>query len=144
VILTGWRFDVSAWGTGPAGLFAPSDAQRGERLYVLCASCHGNADSSATVSGSRVYPARHNSTGHTFEHPDCELLEIVRNGGNDRTKQERAALAPSGALEMPAFRQRLPDDDIVAILQYIRTMWTDEQRQAQERLTRESCAGHSR
>lgn len=85
------------------------------------------------------YPPRHNANGHTWHHPDCELTEVIRTGGGPMVEMMRRMMAPSGAPTMPAFRERLSDEEIDAVLTYIKTMWTPEQREAQARTTLEQC-----
>lgn len=40
---------------------------------------------------------------------------------------------------MPAFREQLNEDDVTAILAYIKTWWTDEQREFQAEATEVEC-----
>jgi len=141
LIFTGWRFETFAWGGFPASLFPQTQEQRGERLYnVFCYSCHGGPEV-AQQPGAIVYPAPHNASGHTWQHPDCELAAIVRDGGDEMTRAMRVAQIPRPALEMPAFRARLSAEEIATVLAYIKTMWTPDERQANEQLSRGSCAG---
>lgn len=111
---------------------------QGQRLYQAnCASCHGGS------AGGSVndYPPRHNANGHTWHHGDCELEQIARNGPSPIATADRAstgATIPPG-MQMPAFRDRLSDDEIKAILSYIKTLWTDEQRAAQAATTARVC-----
>ena len=140
VAFTGWRIESIAWGAGPAGMFAPTAEQRGERLYnVYCSTCHGGPEVVGGRADTLTYPPRHDASGHTWQHPDCELLSIVRNGGDDMTRALRASQARPGAVEMPAFKERLSDDDIGAVLAYIKTLLTQEERQFQEQVSRTSC-----
>ncbi len=140
VLFTGWHLDTVAWGNGPAGVFPQTQAQRGERLYnVFCYHCHGGPDVAPRAAGVIVYPQPHNASGHTWQHPDCELAAIVRDGGDERTRAMRAAQVPAPALEMPAFRQRLSAEEIASVLAYIKTMWTPDERQTNEQLSRASC-----
>lgn len=126
-------------------LFAPSlgptappggVAARGAALYqASCASCHGGA----TGGGMMDYPPRHNANGHTWHHSDCELVEVIRTGTSPMTEMMREMMAPPGAPTMPAWRDRLTDEEIDAVLAYIKTMWTEDQRASQGRTTREQC-----
>lgn len=104
----------------------PSEA-RGAKLYAqYCQACHGGA------TGGRVdaIPPPHNRNGHTWHHPDCQLEEIILSGFD---RGDPAVPA------MPAFRGRLSEDDVRAILAYIKTWWDPEQRAAQARVTRARC-----
>lgn len=62
-------------------------------------------------------------TGHTWHHSDEQLLRIVRDG--------LAAIAPGYQTDMPAFRGTLSDQEIVAILDYIKQTWPDREREVQ-------------
>src|SRR5919204_2729899 len=134
-MLTGWHLDISTVGDAVSSLMPRSQTERGERLYnVYCATCHGGADAAQGSAPRASYPPPHNSSGHTWQHPTCELEAIVRDGGDDTTRALRATQAPPGAVQMPSFKDRLSADEIDAILAYIKTMWTDEQRHSQERV----------
>lgn len=111
-------------------------AARGASLYQAnCASCHGGP----TGGGMMDYPPKHNANGHTWHHSDCEVKEVIRTGTSPMTEMMREMMAPPGAPTMPAWRERLTDEEIDAVLAYIKTMWTQDQRASQERVTREQC-----
>ena len=85
-----------------------------ERLYVAnCQVCHG------TRSGERgvVDAPLHNEAGHTWHHPDAQLTDWVLNG------------KITGA--MPGFGERLSEAEVNAVLSFIKTWWTPEQRETQ-------------
>jgi mono/diheme cytochrome c family protein len=103
------------------------DPDRGEQLYgAHCVACHGGA------TGGEIsdVPPRHNAEGHTWHHPDCELVEIVLEGMPQRP----------GHPSMPAFRDRLDEEDVHDILAHIRTWWEDDQREHQREVTEQVCA----
>ena len=103
--------------------------QQGAALYeAQCESCHGG-NSGGTI---RDVPPRHNTNGHTWHHPDCVLKEITLNGLTNE-------LAEPDAPKMPAFRDRLSDGEVTAILAYLKTWWTNEQRSWQATVTQQSC-----
>ena len=102
---------------------------RGAELYQQnCAQCHG-ADLSGdpdwkTPNEDGSYPPPpHDSSGHTWHHPDRILLEIISDGSD--FPQSR----------MPAFGDRLDDDDIEAILEFIKSKWGPEERSYQRQVT---------
>ena len=115
---------------------AGGDLARGRQLYDLhCAACHG-----AKLEGQPKWRERlpngklpappHDASGHTWHHPDRVLFEITRNG--------IAHFAPPGyASDMPAFGGRLSDDDIRAVLAYIKSTWPEETRKLQAEVTRQ-------
>lgn len=142
--LAGFAFGLSAvligGGLWVAGSSAPGltdgigtllRERRGQEVYdASCVSCHGGP----TGGVSTDYPPRHNAIGHTWHHPDCFITRITRDGIS-----QPSALAPPDAPTMPAFRDRLSPDDIVAVVAYIKMLWTPEQRIAQAAYTREMC-----
>lgn len=98
----------------------------GARLYEAnCMQCHGGS----TGGSIEDIPPRHNAEGHTWHHPDCELVAIVLEG-----MPQRADLP-----EMPAFEDRLTEDDVSAILAYLTTWWEPDQREFQEQVTEQVC-----
>jgi S-disulfanyl-L-cysteine oxidoreductase SoxD len=100
----------------------------GKRIYDQhCASCHGakgegqypNAPYKPDKAGLIGAPP-HDSTGHTWHHPDGVLLEIIRDG-----------LIVEGFQPMPAFGDKLTDAGMQAVLTYIKTWWKPEQVERQ-------------
>lgn len=109
---------------------APEAAvERGGELYQAnCASCHGADLSGApdwkTPNEDGSYPPPpHDSSGHTWHHPDRVLIEIVRDGSDFPRSR------------MPAFGDQLTDEDIEAILEFIKTSWGPEEKAYQDRAT---------
>lgn len=98
----------------------------GEVLYAqYCASCHGaNLEGQPEwkiplADGS--YPAPpHDGTGHTWHHPDALLISITLNGGN-----------LSANSKMPAFKDQLSREQVVAVLEFIKQAWGREEREYQ-------------
>jgi mono/diheme cytochrome c family protein len=117
-------------GCTPRTQRAHEQLARGDELYDAdCATCHGGA----TGGDIADIPPRHNAEGHTWHHPDCELIEIIGNG------MPRRPALPDDAPTMPAFRDRLSDEEIRAVLAHIKTWWTDEQRRFQAQVTDQTC-----
>jgi mono/diheme cytochrome c family protein len=94
----------------------------GRRLYdAHCASCHGpNLEGQANWRERRPdgkLPAPpHDAGGHTWHHTDDALFEVTRNG--------LAAMAGADyQTDMPGFADRLSDDEIWAVLAYIKSRW---------------------
>ena len=116
----------------------PAAEPRGEALYVAtCQSCHGGPTGGTMAD----YPPRHNANGHTWHHPDCALVRIIRDGEDPMTRSMRDMMAPPDAPTMPAFKDRLSGDEIGAVLRYIKTLWTAQQRSVQAEISREMCIG---
>ena len=121
-------------GCGGAGealpeLDAETVARGGEVYSAYCASCHGPEGEGApewqTANEHGELPAPpHDSTGHTWKHSDAMLYRIVSKGWRDPfNRTER--------LTMPGFRDALSPRQIQAVIVYLTTLWTPEQRQFQ-------------
>lgn len=109
----------------------------GQQLYEAnCQTCHGGPTGGAMMD----YPPKHNANGHTWHHADCELTEIIKTGAGPMIDMMREMMAPPGAPTMPAWREKLTDGEIDAVLAYIKTMWTPEERDVQAEVTQETCS----
>jgi len=118
------------WQTGAEaqpGLLPYSDPQtvaRGAEVYAgYCASCHG-----ARLQGQPNWRDRdaggylpappHDETGHTWHHPDKQLLALTWHG--------TAQLVGNGyKSRMPGFKDTLDPEEVVAVLAYIKSTWPD-------------------
>ncbi|WP_218972842.1 c-type cytochrome, partial [Neopusillimonas maritima] len=70
-------------------------------------------------------PPPHDDTGHTWRHSDAMLFKMIAEGWRHPfNKTER--------LTMPAFGESLTDQEIGAVIEYLKTLWTDEQREYQQ------------
>ena len=108
--------------------------ERGGELYQAnCASCHradlaGAADWKTPNDDGSYPPPPHDSSGHTWHHPDRVLIEIIRDGSD--FPQSR----------MPAFGDQLNDTDIEAILAFIKTSWGPQEKAYQNQVTEQDQA----
>lgn len=95
--------------------------ERGRRVYIeACASCHG-----ARLEGQPNWRERlpngrnpappHDATGHTWHHDDLTLFRV--------TKEGPAAYPRDYPTDMPAFGERLTDEDIAAVIAFIKSTW---------------------
>ncbi len=120
---------------GPAaGAPDPAQLALGRRLYgAACAACHG-----AELEGEPNWRQRksdgllpappHDETGHTWHHPDQQLFEITKRG--------TAALVGSDyQTAMGPFAELLSDDEIRAVLAYIKSRWPENIRARQAEIT---------
>lgn len=102
------------------------DLAPGRQLYVeRCASCHGvNLEGQPNwmqrKSDGKLPAPPHDATGHTWHHSDAQLFRIVRDG--------LAAIAPGYETDMPAFAETMTDDEIRAVLDYIKSTWPERQQ----------------
>lgn len=97
----------------------------GSRLYgAHCAGCHGTLDgtASALVADARLHGPAHDETGHSWQHPDFALFRLVRDGVAE------ANCLPVDPDRMPIFKDVVSDAELVAILSYIKSTWSDEIR----------------
>ena len=115
----------------------PDDAgvvARGERVYRNhCATCHG-----ARLEGQpnwrefgadgRLPAPPHDASGHTWHHPDDVLFKLTKYGLARMTGAKNANSA------MPVYEGVLSDDDIVAVLSWIKAQWPAELRQRHDQI----------
>lgn len=126
------------WPMQPRIVVDPGDAQQvetGAAAYrTHCASCHG-----ADLEGQPEWRTRrpdgrlpappHDETGHTWHHPDEHLFALVKHG-------LQPPLAPEGyESDMPAFDGILSDEEILAVLAYIKSRWPPEIRRRQSEIS---------
>ena len=117
-------------GPTPSPLAADQLA-RGEALYQAnCQACHGDAP---TGEGALPGVPVHGPAGHTWHHSDRNLTEIILIGSGQIGQMMREMMGtPADTPRMPAWRGKLSDEDIAAILAYIKAGWTPEQRRLQQ------------
>ena len=70
-------------------------------------------------SDGKLQPPPQDSSGHTWHHPDNLLLSEIIEGGD-----------PSYS-DMPAFRGILTNEEMNAILTFIKASWGQEEREFQ-------------
>ncbi len=108
----------------------------GAKVYArTCALCHG-----ARLEGQPAWRTRlpngrlpappHDDSGHTWHHPDHFLIAITKNG-------VVPPHAPAGyASDMPAFGGSLSDEEIWAVLAYIKKQWSAKVHSARTEMLR--------
>lgn len=120
--------------------FTQEQLDQGQQGYMqYCASCHGadgegqfpNAPNQPDTTG-RIGAPPHNGAGHTWHHGDELLIRYVREGGMGD---------PENFYPMPAFGDQLSEGEIIAVLAYIKTMWSNEQRARQQQATEAEGGG---
>ena len=75
----------------------------------------------------------HDATGHTRHHADRPLFTITKLGVG--------AVVPGYESDMPAFEGILSDDEIVAILAFIKSTWPERERGFQAEVTANDGGG---
>ena len=110
---------------------------RGKPVYAQhCASCHGaNLEGQAKwqekLPSGRMPAPPHDASGHTWHHPDTVLFGITKYG-----LVPGKYAPPKYESDMPAFGAQLADEDIWAVLAYIKSGWPEQIRQAQAEISR--------
>lgn len=106
---------------------------RGQTIYEQqCAVCHGlrlegQSNWQSRLPNGRMLAPPHDASGHTWHHPDELLFGMTKEG------IVPGKYAPPGyQSDMPAFGGKLSDDDIWAVLAYIKSRWPTEIRRAQQ------------
>mgnify|MGYP006083468161 FL=1 len=111
----------------------PVFVSKGKVIYdENCASCHG-----INLKGQQNWRVRkeddklpappHDETGHTWHHSGALLIELTKQGLN-------AIAGPDYKTDMPAYENILSDEDIVAVLSYIKSTWPEEIIKRHDRL----------
>ncbi len=96
--------------------------ENGKLIYANnCASCHG-----INLEGQKNWMSRlpdglmpappHDKTGHTWHHPDRYLFMITKYGIEEFIGEKY----PNN---MPAYKDILSDEEIIAVLSYIKSTW---------------------
>ena len=94
--------------------------QRGEKLFGKnCAACHGKRGEGAPdwkkIGPDGKYPAPPlNGTGHAWHHPLSVLFRVVKHG------------SPGGQGNMPPWREKLSDEEILAAIAWFQSKWRQE------------------
>lgn len=107
----------------------PSDPRLlaiGERVYKAhCASCHGDKlqgqpDWRTRDEQGRLPAPPHDASGHTWHHPDAMLFRLTKFG------LAATAKMPNYKSAMPVYEGVLSDEEIVAVLSWIKAQWPPE------------------
>jgi len=135
MLRTGWnraRFTLLALaaaaltGCGGAGQVADTGdpATLGQRTFMQwCAPCHG-AEGEGNINALAAPPL--NAAGDTFRLTDAEILDGIVKGGT----QEGSTMQPLGEF--------LTAEQQMAVMYYVHTLWSDQQR-----ADHEAAAGHT-
>lgn len=106
---------------------------QGQAVYAAqCARCHGanlqgQPNWRERQANGRLPAPPHDATGHSWHHPDSTLFGITKHGMSD--------YAPPGyQSDMLAFDGILSDEEIAAVLAYIKSQWPPDIRDRQERI----------
>ena len=75
----------------------------------------------------------HDETGHTWHHSDRNLFVLTKGG--------IGAVVPGYESDMPAFGEILSDEEIAAVIAYIKSTWPERQRAFQAEVTANDRGG---
>jgi len=132
-----------AYFQGEKTLANPENAKqvaRGKTIYAqYCSACHGirlegQPNWREKLPTGRAPAPPHDASGHTWHHPDGVLFGITKYG----LVPGRYA-PPRYQSDMPAFDGQLSDEEIWAVLAFIKSNWPDEIRTTQAQINREAA-----
>lgn len=106
----------------------------GKALYVQhCTVCHG-----ANLEGQPNWQSRrtdgrlpappHDDTGHTWHHSDDQLFKITKLGVS--------AVVPDYESDMVGFAGKMSDEEIRAVIAFIKSTWSQQSKEYQEQRNR--------
>lgn len=123
---------VSSKGIADGNSLVINESQgEGRAVYeAYCAGCHGLSGQGQTdwnrknQQGELPAPP-HGPEGHTWKHSDRMLYNLVAEGWRDPWNDTERKT-------MPAFQTVLTPSEIRSVVNYLKTLWTPEQREHQE------------
>ena len=111
--------------------YKPVHAEIGAGLYQAhCAACHGT-DAEGATNWQQPGPDGHypppplNGSAHAWHHPLAQLFGFIHDGG----------------INMPAMGQVLSRGELLAIIAWFQSLWSDEIYAAWERMNRAEQGG---
>ena len=105
----------------------------GKNVYMEnCGSCHGavlegQANWRQSDADGYLPAPPHDETGHTWHHPDSYLFLITKYGIEEMIGEKY----PNN---MPAYEDKLTDDEIIAALSYIKNTWSARIQQQHDQI----------
>ena len=108
---------------------------RGKEIYAdNCAGCHGGKlegqpNWKERLATGRLPAPPHDASGHTWHHSDEVLLQITKEGS-------AAVIAGGYESDMPGFGSVLSENQISAVLEFIKSSWPEREREYQAGLNR--------
>ena len=111
----------------------------GRALYQEhCARCHGvhlegQPDWQTPLPSGRLPAPPHDASGHTWHHADRVLVAITKHG--------TAAVVGGGyESDMPGFAPVMSEEEMRAVLAFIKSTWPERERRYQEAMSRRDAA----
>lgn len=97
-----------------------AQAARGRAVYAQnCLQCHGAegkgqaGDWRIRDAAGRFPPPPLDDSAHAWHHPTAVLVEVVREG------------SPGGQGNMPAWKDKLSEQEIQDVVTYIKSLWSE-------------------
>jgi mono/diheme cytochrome c family protein len=121
----------------------PEEVTEGRKIYEqYCAVCHGRQgeaknDWNKPDKKGEMPPPPHDESGHTWRHSDAMLFRMIAEGW-------RHPFNKTDRLTMPAFKDILTDQEIQSVIEYLKTLWAEEQRHYQQNESQDSDQTESR
>ena len=108
---------------------------KGKSVYRShCAACHG-----FTLKGQRNWRKRnadgrlpappHEASGHTWHHTGQQLFDLTKFG-------PKALIGSNYQTDMPGYKDILSDEEIIAVLSYIKSTWPTNIRHRHDAMER--------
>ncbi len=101
--------------------YSIEQVQTGKKVFLKhCAVCHGKEAQGLTndwrkpLADKSYPPPPLNGTAHAFHHPLSDLKKSINLGG----------LSQSG--KMPAFKDKLKENEKLSVIAYFQSFWSDE------------------
>lgn len=100
--------------------YSPEQVERGALVFQQnCAACHGKQAEGAPnwqkTGPDGKYPAPPlNGSGHGWHHPLRILFQVIKNG------------SPGAQGNMPAWKEKLSEDEMVAAIAWFQSRWPEE------------------
>ncbi len=113
---------------------------RGAEVYAAyCADCHGadlegQADWRERDADGYLPAPPHDETGHTWHHPDDVLIALTTRG-------TAALVGGDYQSNMMGFGDVLDEDDILAVLSFIKSTWPAEVIEIHDGINAQAAAG---
>ena len=107
----------------------------GQAIYVKqCARCHGDdlqgqPNFRQRLPNGKMPAPAHDETGHTWHHADWQLFEITKTG-------RQPFRPPEYETDMPAYKDILTDEEIWAVLAFIKNSWPVNIQERQSEFSR--------
>lgn len=137
ILGSGW-FYIALKGEDPSPLQLRPDKTQivamGQRIYAeTCAACHGvrlaGEEDWQTRDADGYLPAPpHDESGHTWHHTDQVLFDITKYGVQKFAGTDYKT-------RMPVYQGILNDNEILAVLSYIKSQWPAEIRRRHDQMS---------